>query len=236
LCYGGAEYNTSKFVGEIPCSVIATSLIGSNQEDCENYQVTFGFENCGCRTYPDSFCPMCEGAFIDIPDGDLTVPGTDDQCSERLFVRADENGSCDHAGKPAYFCGCPGSTAPLCHVCGDEKFEITKPNETLVVQGVGSATCEGYSIQALLGELDAEQCALMQAEASTGCGCVDPDEPAGPQTTEPIADDGSSSDAEDTAPTSAPTITDDSAATGKRSITVVAALSILGVSLTFFLA
>lgn len=234
LCFGGGEYDESKTIGGISCSEFTSNLVGLNQEECESLQM-IGYENCGCNTYPNTYCPMCEGSFLNIPEPNRQVPGTQDAtCGELLFVRAAADGSCDHARKPAFFCGCPGATEPGCSICGDStgRLQINNPNATLVVQGVGSAMCHEYETRALLGELNDEQCALVQAKALESCGCIDPNNPPAPPTQEPST---SSEENPDMSPTENseevvtpdPTSTDNSSATTNRGIIITWAVALL---------
>lgn len=177
LCVGGAPANLTKFIGGgtegVSCGDVATNVILS-EDGCFSLQLQ-GYRYCDCPDYPrDYFCPMCENAFMDIPNRFKTIPGTEDSCDEKLFVRASEvDGDCEEAMKPGFVCGCPGAEEPECKICNGNSNAISNPDAQLVISGVGSFTCQELVDQALLGSLDMEQCVLVQAEAFTACGCME---------------------------------------------------------------
>ena len=182
LCFGGEEANLTATVGGaadgVPCSALVNDLL-VDEETCRDLQL-LGFRYCGCPSYPtDHFCPMCEDSFIDIPVRFQAIPGTPDTCDDRLFVPLEDvDGDCTLAMKPGFACGCPNAEEPACQICGGQSNDITNLSlDGILVQTIGSFTCQEWADQAVLGDLDTEQCALVtDAVADICCPPVEEEE------------------------------------------------------------
>ena len=174
LCFGGDDANLTKTVGGaadgVPCSLLISD-VNIDEEACRDLQL-LGFRYCDCPSYPtEHFCPLCKDSFKDIPNRFKLIPGTDDTCDDKLFVSIDDVESCEEAMKPGFACGCPEAEEPACQICGDSNDISNFSQDRLTVNTVGSYMCQEWADQAVLGDLDLEQCALVSAEALEFCGC-----------------------------------------------------------------
>jgi hypothetical protein len=178
LCLGGAEPDLSLTIGGAADGVSCSQLVSDVELDadgCQELQL-LGYRHCGCPEYSqDYYCPMCKNSFMDIPNRFMMIPGTDITCDEHLFIKASDLNSCEDAMKAGYVCGCPEAEEPFCQICGgsmEDDENLGTPDALMTISGVGSYTCRELANQALLGSLSAEQCSLVQEQASSACGCV----------------------------------------------------------------
>lgn len=184
LCFGGDDANLTATVGGavdgVPCSALTENLVGIDPTSCRDLQL-LGFRYCDCPSYPtEHYCPMCEGSFTNIPVRFQAIPGTQDTCDDRLFVSMDDvDGDCALAQKPGFACGCPNAQPPACQICAGTSNDVTNMSlDGILVQTIGSFTCQEWADQAVLGDLsDTDQCALVtEAVADICCSVVEEEE------------------------------------------------------------
>lgn len=115
MCVGGTPFDPNgRIGGATSCFAISQYINATAASDrvCLETQLQ-SYIGCGCETYPDIFCPMCEGAFVDITDPNKEIPLVGMTCQEALFVDK-SSGKCTMIQQAAYFCGCPGATPSNC--------------------------------------------------------------------------------------------------------------------------
>lgn len=134
LCADGAipesnESSTStSSMGGLDCRTIAEELQStpSHSNECRQMQ-QFAFQHCHCPSFPPNFCPLCENAFLDLPNLFRPIPPfllvppqsqpspsakdtTETRlltCSDVLFGDRTVPGQCEQYARATAYCGCP---------------------------------------------------------------------------------------------------------------------------------
>lgn len=175
LCADGSASNPNGTIGAAPCSDIE-AVIGStpaNSTQCRDVQLQ-GFLNCGCPTFPGSFCPMCADGFFSIAQPNKQIPILNDTtCEDALFAEIAVENACSDIERTAHFCGCPGAPEPICKLCANGPAP-SKPTRRLPPSF--TLTCADYS-DLVEFSLDESECAnaingTLPIHTSTYCGCV----------------------------------------------------------------
>lgn len=141
LCASGVAPSLPKqeFISGSTCGQIYESLIAGNggvsadSQLCHDTQID-GFKKCGCPTFPEQYCSMCEGGEFNIPSDFVKIPEVllEDNpfCGNALFTEKSE-GLCDATRRAAYHCGCPNAPTPLCQdICRPPNSQVALEGRT----------------------------------------------------------------------------------------------------------
>lgn len=126
------EFISGSTCGQIHELMIAgTGGVSADSQFCHDTQID-AFKKCGCPTFPEQYCSLCEDGEFEIPSDFVKIPGVllEDNpfCGNALFSKKSD-GHCDATRRAAYHCGCPNAPTPICQAT------CRPPNSQVALEG-----------------------------------------------------------------------------------------------------
>lgn len=128
----------NSFGGGTDCSLIDASIgmTPAGDKYCTLLQVQ-GYSFCGCPTFPDTFCNMCDyntTGYVALPKNrqSRVISGTNLTCAAAEFLPVSD-GECGAAQAAASYCGCPNAPARSsnCSLCENASTTVVVNNRRL---------------------------------------------------------------------------------------------------------
>jgi len=157
------------------------SMTPADDPACAQAQLLAGYKECGCPTFPDAYCNMCDYGNAGYKElsprrlQNLVIPGApiaSKTCKEAEFPLSNETAFCSYVQTAAWYCGCPNAerAADSNYVCND-KSEPANSNRILPPDY--ELTCGVLDRAGGIGVFDFE--ATVQAiplDVQGYCGCT----------------------------------------------------------------